>query len=304
MYLQHYLKELGYLALPDFLIKYLKTPSLLRLKKVGYFCGMDYASKDIYNFREYISRYDHSITVSLIVYKLTRNKIATLAGLFHDIATPCFSHVIDYMNEDYEKQESTEEYTEYILRKDRYLLKCLKEDNININDIINFKRYPIVDNDRPKVCADRVDGVILTGIGWTKNVSKEDITRIVQDMRVYVNESNEEEIGFRSLSVAKKVLEVSKTIDVYCHSREDNYMMQLLAQITKLAINRKYILYDELYLYTEEELFSLLKGINDEELSSLILKFESVKVEEILDLELPKVKIRSLHPLVNGTRIL
>jgi len=304
MYLQHYLKELGYLALPDFLIKYLKTPSLLRLKKVGYFCGMDYASKDIYNFREYISRYDHSITVSLIFYKLTRNKIAALAGLFHDIATPCFSHVIDYMNEDYEKQESTEEYTEYILRKDRYLLKCLKEDNININDIINFKRYPIVDNDRPKVCADRVDGVILTGIGWTKNVSKEDITRIVQDMRVYINESNEEEIGFRSLSVAKKVLEVSKSIDVYCHSREDNYMMQLLAQITKLAINRKYILYDELYLYTEEELFSLLKGINDEELSSLILKFESVKVEEILDLELPKVKIRSLHPIVNGTRIL
>jgi len=304
MYLQHYLKELGYLALPDFLIKYLKTPSLLRLKKVGYFCGMDYASKDIYNFREYISRYDHSITVSLIFYKLTRNKIAALAGLFHDIATPCFSHVIDYMNEDYEKQESTEEYTEYILRKDRYLLKCLKEDNININDIINFKRYPIVDNDRPKVCADRVDGVILTGIGWTKNVSKEDITRIVQDMRVYINESNEEEIGFRSLSVAKKVLEVSKSIDVYCHSREDNYMMQLLAQITKLAINRKYILYDELYFYTEEELFSLLKGINDEELSSLILKFESVKVEEILDLELPKVKIRSLHPLVNGTRIL
>lgn len=299
MYLQHYLKELGYLALPDFLIKYLKTPSLLRLKKVGYFCGMDYASKDIYNFREYISRYDHSITVSLIVYKLTRNKIAALAGLFHDIATPCFSHVIDYMNEDYEKQESTEEYTEYILRKDRYLLKCLKEDNININDIINFKRYPIVDNDRPKVCADRVDGVILTGIGWTK----EDITRIVQDMRVYINESNEEEIGFRSLSVAKKVLEVSKSIDVYCHSREDNYMMQLLAQITKLAINRKYILYDELYFYTEEELFSLLKGINDEELSSLILKFESVKVEEITDIELPKVKIRSLHPIVNGTRI-
>ena len=65
------------------------------------------------------------------------------------------------MNEDYEKQESTEEYTENILRKDRYLLKCLKEDSININDIIDFKRYPIVDNDRPKVCADRIDGVIL-----------------------------------------------------------------------------------------------------------------------------------------------
>ena len=121
MYLQHYLKELGYSNIPEFLTKYLETPSLLRLKKVGYFCGMDYASKNIYNFKESFSRFDHSLTVSLLVYKLTKDKKATLAGLFHDIATPCFSHVIDYMNEDYEKQESTEEYTEYILRNDEYL---------------------------------------------------------------------------------------------------------------------------------------------------------------------------------------
>ena len=52
MYLEYYLNELGYQNIPDFLIKYLKTPSLLRLKKVGYFCGMDYASKDIYDFSE------------------------------------------------------------------------------------------------------------------------------------------------------------------------------------------------------------------------------------------------------------
>lgn len=129
---------------------------------------MDYASKDIYSSREYISRYDHSLTVSLLVYKLTKNKIATLAGLFHDIATPCFSHVIDYMNKDYEKQESTEKYTENILMQDEYLKKCLEEDNLNIDNVINFKKYTIVDNDRPKVCADRIDGVILTGIGWKK----------------------------------------------------------------------------------------------------------------------------------------
>lgn len=303
MYLQYYLEELGYSNLPSFIIKYLETPSLLRLKKVGYFCGMDYASKDIYNFREYISRYDHSLTVSLIVYKLTKNKVATLAGLFHDIATPCFSHVIDYMNEDYEKQESTEEYTEDILIKDGYLQKCLEKDSINIDDIIDFKRYTIVDNDRPKVCADRIDGVILTGIGWTKNISRDDITKIVQDMHIYTNESNEEEIGFKSVSVAEKVLEVSKSIDIYCHSQEDNYMMQLLAQLTKIAINKKYILYDELYSYNEDELFNIFKEKNDEELKSLISKFENVKKEEIPDIELPKVKIRKLNPIVSGTRI-
>lgn len=303
MYLKYYLEELGYSNLPEFLIKYLHVPSLLRLKKIGYFCGMDYASKEIYNFGEVISRYDHSLTVALMVYKLTKSMPATLAGLFHDIATPCFSHVIDYMNEDYDKQESTEEYTEYILKSDKCLRKFLDDDEVDINDIIDFKKYTIVDNDRPKSCADRIDGVILTGIGWTKNVTEEDITKIVQDMCVYMNEDKEEEIGFKSLDVAKKVLEVSRSIDIYCHSREDNYMMQLLADITKMAISKNYITYDELYYYNEGSLFELLKGKNDERLESLISVFENIKRDEIPDIELPKTKIRKLNPIVRGSRI-
>lgn len=303
MYLQYYLEQLGYSNLPKFLIKYLKTPSLLRLKDISYFCGMDYASKDIYNFSEFISRYDHSLTVSLIVYKLTKDKKATLAGLFHDIATPCFSHVIDYMNQDYEKQESTEEYTEHILKNDKYLNECLEKDNIDINDIINFKKYSVVDNDRPKVCADRIDGVILTGIGWTKNINKNDINSIVKDMCIFLNENNEEEIGFKSLKVAKKVLDVSESIDIYCHSTEDNYMMLLLAKITKISIEKKYITYEELYSYNEGDLFSILRKQKDNELKKLLNEFETKKISDIPELEIPKIKIRDLNPLVNGKRI-
>ena len=302
MLLQYYLEQLNYKELPNFLIKYLQTPSLLRLKKVGYFCGMDYASKDIYDFSEYISRYDHSLTVSLLVYKLTKNKTATLAGLFHDIATPCFSHVIDYMNKDYENQESTEEYTERILRSNKYLQKCLEEDNIAIEDIINFKRYTIVDNERPKVCADRIDGVILTGIGWTKNIHAKDIKQIVDDLDIFKNEENEDEIGFNTESVAAKVLEVSQSIDIYCHSKEDNYMMELLAKITKLSIDKKYISYDDLYWYNEEEIFSLWKGKQDKEFLELIDKFENIKKSDIVMLDIPNIKIRNLNPIVNGKR--
>ncbi len=302
MLLQYYLEQLNYKELPDFLIKYLQTPSLLRLKKVGYFCGMDYASKDIYDFSEYISRYDHSLTVSLLVYKLTKDKTATLAGLFHDIATPCFSHVIDYMNKDYENQESTEEYTECILRRDKYLQKCLEEDNIAIDDIIDFKRYTIVDNERPKVCADRIDGVILTGIGWTKNIEDKDIKQIVDDLCIFKNEENEDEIGFNTESVATKVLEVSKSIDIYCHSKEDNYMMELLAKITKLSIDKKYISYDDLYWYNEEEIFFLWKGKQDKEFLELIDKFENIKKSDIVMLDIPNIKIRNLNPIINGKR--
>lgn len=303
MLLQYYLEKLDNEKLPDFLKKYLNCPALVRLKKVGYFCGMDYASKDIYDFSEYISRYDHSLTVALLTYKLTKNKEATISGLFHDIATPCFSHVIDYMNEDFEKQESTEEYTEEILRHDKYLEKCLADDKIRIDDVINFKKYPIVDNDRPKLCADRLDGVILTGIGWTKNITKEDIVNIVDDITIYKNEFSEEEIGFRNFEVAKKVLQVSESIDIYCHSNEDNYMMQLLAKITKMAIDKKYISYDDLYIYNEEDLFKIFKRKRNKEFKELLFKFKNIKMNDIPDTKLDNVKIRDLNPIVNGERM-
>lgn len=301
--LKYYLELLGYSDMPDFIIKYLSCPSLIRLKDVGYFCGMDYASKDIYDFREYISRYDHSLTVALILYKLTHDKKATIAGLFHDIATPCFSHVIDYMNKDHEKQETTEEYTDFVIENDIWLCHCLEGDGIYLGDIVDFKKYSIVDNDRPKACADRIDGVVLTGIGWTKNISKNDIKNIVMAMRLFKNENEELEIGFNSLEVAKLVLKVSESIDSYCHSKEDFYMMELLAKITKYAIDMNIICYDDLYKLNEKELFNILEKSSDLYLKELIMEFKTKKKEDIEDVKVSNVKIRDLNPLVNGERL-
>ena len=279
MTLDYYKKHLG--RIPLFLEKYLQAPSLLRLKRIGYFCGMDYASKDVYDFREKITRYDHSLTTALMTYKLTRDKKATLAGLFHDISTPCFAHVIDYMNEDYANQESTEEYTEEILKNDTYLQECLKEDDIPIEDIIDFKKYTVVDNKRPKLCADRLDGIILTSIGWTKNITEEDIKNIVGDIHVYTNEKGEKEIGFIRHDIANDVVKKSEEIDIYCHSKEDNYMMDLLGKIVKLGIKNKLLSYKDLYRLDEGELLKRLIETDNEELLSLLNQFILKKKEDI-----------------------
>ena len=50
MLLQYYLEQLNYKNMPLFLRKYFDCPSLNRLMKVGYFCGMDFASKSVYDF--------------------------------------------------------------------------------------------------------------------------------------------------------------------------------------------------------------------------------------------------------------
>jgi len=297
-----YLSILDYKNMPEFLKKYLELSSLKRLKNICYFCGMDYASKEIYNFQEKISRYDHSLSVALLTWKFTKDKCATLSSLFHDISTPCFSHVIDYMNKDYSNQESTEAYTEDILKKDNKLIEYLKIDNILLDDIIDFKKYSIVDNNRPKMCTDRLDGVILTSLYWTKNLNIENVKRIIDNIKIYTNEDNELELGFKSKKIAELVIDINKLIDLYCHSNEDNYMMELLANITRLAIEKNIIKYEDLYILDENKIMNIFENSKDIEILNLLKHLKEVRKEDIPETIISGIKIRNLKPLVNGKR--
>lgn len=300
--LQRYLEILGIDDIPFELIKYLNVPSLVRLKNVGYFCGMDYASKDVYDFPEYISRYDHSLTVALLTWKLTKDLKSTLAGLFHDISTPCFSHVIDYMNKDYEKQESTEEKTYEVVMNDKVLLEYLKDDNIDVMDIVDFKKYSIVDMDRPMMCADRLDGIMLTGLFWTKSIDIDDVKYIINNTKLFKNEDGVMEIGFNNIDVAKLVKDTNNLIDVYCNSISDMYMMELLAKITKRAIQINLITYDGLFLLDEKYLMKKLENDVDDEIKNNLSLFKNIEVSDIPCMDKKKIKKRTLNPIVNDKR--
>ena len=296
-----YLEMLG--PIPSFLEKYLNVPSLVRLKNIGYFCGMDYASKDIYDFKEEISRFDHSLTVALLTYKYTHDEKATIAALFHDVATPCFAHVIDYMNKDYETQESTEEKQQEVIEHDQVLMDLLKEDNIDPIDIIDFKKYPVVDTERPKLCADRIDGIILTSIAWTDSIDEDTISKIVNNITVNKNEDDELELGFKDKDIALKVMELNDLIDYECHTNYDNYMMELLANITRTAIEYNIIKYEDLYYLKEDELFKIFDNSNNEVILNLLDKFYHSKKEDVDNIEISGVKRRIIKPLVNGIRV-
>lgn len=301
--LDYYLKKLNYDEMPEFLSKYLECATLTHLRNISYFCGMDYASKDVYDFKEKITRYDHSLSVALLTWNLTYNKVATIAGLFHDAATPCFSHAIDYMNGDYEKQESTEELIDVKLKTDKWLNRCLNMDYISIEDIINFKNYSVVDNKRPKLCADRMDGIILTGMSLTKSINEQDIDNIIDNIKLYKNENNEDEIGFRDEQVAKTVVDANNEINAFFHSKDDYYMMELLAKMTKYAIDNNYIKYIQLYTYNEQEMFDLFHEVNDYKLNEYLEEFKNMKKDDIPKIKMKKIKVHNIKPIVDGKRM-
>lgn len=299
----YYITLLGYPNIPEFLNKYLTLSSLNRLKEVGYFCGMDYASSNIYNFKEYISRYMHSLSTSLLVYYLTKDKRCTLQALFHDISTPVFSHVIDYMNKDYIYQETTEEFTELILKSDKKLLEYLELDKIPLDNLVNFKFSTIVDSPRPKMCADRLDGIILNGSYWTKTLNEKDIFNIIKSTELYINEESIPEIGFNNITAYNKVVETNDLTNIEMHSNYDNHMMELLANITRYLINKEYIKYEDLYFLTENKIFKLINNIEDKELKEYIFLFKNIKKEEIPLVKQEEIKERKLKPLLNGKRL-
>ena len=61
-------------------------------------CGTIYSKLCPY---DWYSSLDHSVGVALIILHFTQDKKQTLAGLFHDIATPAFKHTIDFLKGDY-----------------------------------------------------------------------------------------------------------------------------------------------------------------------------------------------------------
>lgn len=302
--LDYYKMKLKIDDMPEFLKKYLELPYMKRLKDITYLCGMDYASKKMYDFKEPISRYDHSLTTALMTWKLTGDKNATIAALHHDVSTPCFSHVIDYMNGDYLVQESTEKNIGYILSNNVDLTNALKEDNVNMSDIINFKQYSVVDLERPKLCADRIDGIILTGISWTKNVDEEKIDKIVDSLAVYENEDGDDEIGFNNEDAAIDTLLINNDIYVLCTSRSDSYMMELLANITAFAIKSGYVDYNSLYTMTEKQVLDIFNKIDDRDIQGMLHDFYNMEQRNIpTGYEKPKVKQRIINPLVCGERM-
>ncbi len=301
--MEDYLEYQRYICtIPEFLNKYLELDILKRLKDISVLCGMDYASKHIYDFKFYMSRFNHSLNVALITWRLTYDKTQTLAALFHDISTPVFSHVIDYMNGDYIKQESTEHKTEDVLRSSKQLLEYLREDMIDINDIVDFKKYSIVDLPRPSLCADRFDNLIGVGMCWSKKVGISLAKNLVDTLYVDKNEDGKLEISLFSEYLARCLTYINYDINRLTHSNEDTYMMSLLANIVKLLIDKKIITYDSLYILNEPEMLKIIEDyLNIDELYEMYNKWKNIEtVDEEMNIE---VKELTLRPIVCGRRV-
>lgn len=289
--------------IPNFLEEYINTDEMQKIGKISMCCGTDYSK--IFNNKFFYSNLDHSVGVALIVWNFTKSKKQTLAGLFHDIATPVFKHCIDFMNGDYEKQESTEELTTDIIRNSKKIMQLLDRDKIKIEEVDNYKLYPIADNNTPRLSADRFEYNFSNGFVIKEVWNLKEIKEIYNDIDILKNEDGIEEIGFKTKSIAEKYINKASTMWPVWFCNEDKIVMQFIADIVKKMSERGYLTKKDLYSLSEKEVINKILNCKDKDISEYFRRFQEIDRVYGSDIEIKdkycisiKAKRRYIIPLV------
>ena len=303
--IKQYLKILSP-EFPEWLFDYIEIPEMLRLDGIGMSCGTMYTK--VYHDKYFYSSLTHSIAVALIVWHFTHDKKQTIAGLFHDIATPTFKHCIDFLNGDSEHQESTEERTEEIIRNSKEIMNLLKRDGIQVEEISDYHIYPIADNDTPKLSADRLEYTLSGGLYQVRVFELKDIEKYYHNLIRLKNEDGIDELGFRDSKVCESFIHDISRLWPHWVEDEDRLCMQFIADIVK-SMNRKgYLTMDDLYQYSELEVIQMIKNCPDEYIKDAFQQFQNATRDSVYKSDVPnsdiyctsvKGKKRYVIPLVN-----
>lgn len=288
---------------PCFLDDYINTPEMQRISKSSISCGCNYTN--LFNLKFLCSNLDHSIGVALIIWNFTKDPKQTLAGLFHDIATPVFKHCIDFMNGDHENQESTEERTESIISNSKEIMALLKRDNIMLEEVIDYKLYPIADNPTPKLSADRLDYTLTNGIFWKPVWSMEELKSIYEDLAIERNEEGINELTFKTLSIAEMFVEKASLLWPTWIDNTDKISMQFIADTCMKMNEEGFLTTEDLYSLSELEVIEKIINSPNKSIADSFMKFVNSTVvhnsEEYIEgkyCKSIKAKRRYIDPLV------
>lgn len=209
------------------------------------------------------------------------------------------------MNGDSENQESTEERTADIIKNSIKITELLKRDGIKLEEVNDYKIYPIADNNSPKLSADRFEYTFSSGLTFCRVWELEKIKKMYNNIIVTINEEGVEELAFKDREVCEEYIKIAARLWPEWVSDKDRTVMQFLADITRTMKNAGYLTVEDLYTLSEKELIDKIKNCEDGYISNCFKLFQNEKEVFISSTPLDdkycvnvKAKARYIVPLV------
>ena len=287
---------------PEWLDEYINTPRMQKQDDISVSSGMIYT--DLFVSKVFYSSLEHSIGVALIIWNFTHDKKQTLAGLFHDIATPVFKHCVDVMNGDVLKQESTENLTSEMIKNSAEIMNLLKRDGIKPEEVDDYHKYPIADNDTPQLAADRLEYSLSNPLFIFGEATFDEVKEFYNDLEIQKNEFGVDELGFKTKTIARKFAKLSNKMSVMYRNDHRRFAMRVLADILKHMEDDDLITVEQLYEMKEIEIVELIKKSKYKKIFETVQNAKEIHVSKTAPKDVyyvhEKHKIRYVDPLYNG----
>lgn len=293
------------LDFPSWLEEYTETPAMLHSAYISNNCGMVYTKMADSDF--FFSNLDHSVAVALVVWHFTHDKKQSLAGLFHDIATPAFKHCVDVMNGDVMTQESLEDMTSTFIMNSSEIMKLLRRDGIKLEEVDNYHIYPITDNDSPRLASDRLEYSLSNALFLYDKLDFQEVRELYADLEVEKNEDGLPELGFKTKKLARKFVKVTSEMSIIYRDERPRFSMQFVADILEGLLNEGKLEKRDLFEKKESEIIEIIESSRYAEVfkkwrnANKVLKSK----DEPNDVYFVKTssKVRYINPLIKGERI-
>lgn len=133
------------------LLELIHSMPLQRLKDISQMGPPD----KYYHIKNY-SRYEHSIGVMLLLKHLGASEKEQIAGLIHDVSHTAFSHLVDWVvGSGHVENYQDNQHDDFVGKSE--IPRTLSKYGYNADEVLDYKNFPLLEQDIPALCADRID---------------------------------------------------------------------------------------------------------------------------------------------------
>ena len=98
---------------------------------------------------------------------------------------------------------------------------------LNTNNVIDMSYLfhgcdSLIDLDRPKLCADRIDSIFMNNLVWLQNTDLEEIRSIYENIVTNINEDGKREYSLIDLGISDRLVELESFVNKEISSTKDS----------------------------------------------------------------------------------
>jgi HD superfamily phosphohydrolase len=250
------------------LIELIDSPAIQRLKGIHQF-GMP---QRFYPYPGF-SRYEHSLGVMLVLRKLGADIEEQAAGLIHDVSHTAFSHLVDWVMGDREKEDHQDKNLQKIVSLST-IPEILQKHSLDSEKVTDIKQYSLLERPAPYLCADRIDYSLREFYTWANPAI---VSQCIGDL---VNHNGQ--IAFKTKDSAEKfAYTYAKCQKEHWGGAECTVRWELLTRALKIGLEKGFVKPDDFYNEDEYLIGKLQESKNSDATQILsALKKPSLNLNE------------------------